>query len=299
MRLRVLSLTLVLAEVCFCTHVFGQQPPQPAPTDPRAALHSSTDWQVIEPHLPDPRQASARELELAADVLMARRFPEDALDYYDHALRRGGDVPRLLKKKGVALLEMQQGALARTLFARCVQLSRRDAEAWNNLAATDYSLGNARGAIGEYKRAVRLNKQSAVYHANLGMAYVELRDMDSARAQFTQAVRLDPTIMTRRDSGGMTLRIVQSQNFADLCFEMARLYARRGDVATMKMWLQKASERGLDLRPAMAEDIALRPWLKDPDVMVILAGSESFRKRAAAMNVPSLGAATDTPNMPN
>jgi Flp pilus assembly protein TadD len=279
--------------------LFGQQPQQPertGPTDPRAALHSSVDWQVIEPHLPDPQRASAKQLELAADVLKARRFPEDALDYYDYALRSGGDVPRLLKKKGVVLLEMQQGALARTLFARCIQLSKRDAEAWNNLAATDYSLGNARGAVGEYKRAVRLNKQSAVYHANLGMAYVELKDMDSARTQFAQAIRLDPTIMTRRDNGGMTLRILQSQNFADLCFEMARMYARRGDAATMKMWLQKACERGLDLRPAMVEDAALRPWLKDPEVKVMLASAESFRNRTAAENVPPLGAAAELPN---
>jgi Flp pilus assembly protein TadD len=291
-RLRVLSLPLLLAGLSFCPHLIGQQT---GPTDPRAALHNSVDWQAIQPHLPDPKTASPRQLELAADVLMARRFPEDALDYYDYALHNGGDTQRLLKKKGVVLLEMQQGVLARSLFARCVQLSKRDSEAWNNLAATDYSLGDARGAIGEYKRAVRLNKQSAVYHANLGMAYVELKDMDSARSQFAQAIRLDPTIMTRRDNGGMTLRILQSQNFAALCFEMARMYARRGDVVTMKMWLQKASDRGFDLRPVMAEDALLRPWLKDPDVKIMLASAESFRKRTSAANVPSLGPAAETP----
>jgi tetratricopeptide (TPR) repeat protein len=262
-------------------------------------LHNNVDWQAIEAHLPDPQRASAKELEVAADVLRARRFPEDALEYYDYALRSGGDTVRLLKKKGVVLLEMQQGALARTLFARCIQLSKKDADAWNNLAATDYSMGNPRAAVGEYKRAVRLNKQSAVYHANLGMAYVELKDMESARSQFAQAVRLDPTIMTRRDNGGMTLRIMQSQNFPALCFEMARMYARRGDVAAMKMWLQKASDRGLDLRPVMAGDSALRPWLKDPEVQVMLVSSESFRKRIKAVNAPSLGAAADPTNVPN
>jgi tetratricopeptide (TPR) repeat protein len=299
MRLRAVSLTLVLAGASSCSHLIGQQHPLPGSADPRAALHSSVDWQAIEPHLPDPQTATARQLELAADVLMARRFPEDALDYYGYALHNGGDVPRLLKKKGVVLLEMQQGVLARTLFVRCLQLSRKDAEAWNNLGATDYSLGDARGAVGEYKHALKLNRQSAVYHANLGMAYVELQEMGSARAQFAQAVRIDPTIMTRRESGGMTLRILQSQNFGGLCFEMARMYARQGDVATMKTWLQKASDRGLNLRPVMAEDAALRPWLKDPDVKVMLASSESFRKRTTAVNVPSLGPAADTPNMPD
>jgi tetratricopeptide (TPR) repeat protein len=262
-----------------------------SPADPRAALHTGVDWESIAPHLPDLQTATAKQLELAADVLMARRFPEDALDYYLYAQQRGGDQLRLMKKEGVVHLELRQGTQARTLFARCVQLSKKDAEAWNNLAATDYSMGNMQGAVAEYKRAIRFNKQSAVYHANLGMAYLELKDMESARTQFALAVRLDPQIMTRRDNGGMTLRILQSQDYSMLCFEMARMYAKQGDVANMKAWLQKASDRGMNVRQAMNEDPILNVWLKNPDIKAMLANGESFRKKTAGVAAPSLGMA--------
>ena len=57
-----------------------------------ATRRSSQDpqWLAVKPHLPDPATASADKLEMAGDVLRARRFPEDALDYYQYALRRGG-----------------------------------------------------------------------------------------------------------------------------------------------------------------------------------------------------------------
>jgi len=290
---------LVLAFLLATSAAFALQPLQTTSSDERAALHLGSDWALIAPHLPDPATASAKELELAGDVLMARRFPEDALDYYQYAMRRGGNEAVLLKKTGVARLELQQHALARAIFLHCVQISRKDAQAWNNLGATDYSTGAFVSAIGEYKRAVKLDKQSAVFHANLGMAYVEVKDMDSARAQFAQALKLDPAILNSRERGGVTLRVLQSRNYALLCFEMARMYATQGKIAAMKEWLQNASERGLDLREEMNADAALRPWLKDPEVIVMLANAENFHKRAVATAVPSLGAANDAAGIPN
>jgi tetratricopeptide (TPR) repeat protein len=289
MRLRTLLLPALLcsgsALVC------AQLPATAANDDQRAAQHTGTDWDAIAPHLPDPQTATAKQLELAGDVLMARRFPEDALDYYLYAQQRGGDQLRLMKKEGVVHLELRQGTQARTLFAHCLRLSKKDAEAWNNLAATDYSMGDPRAAVGEYKRAIRFNKQSAVYHANLGMAYVELKDMESARTQFAAAVKLDPQIMTRRDNGGVTLRVLQSQDFAMLCFEMARMYAKQGDVAGMKVWLQKAGDRGMNVRQAMSNDSTLNVWLKNPDIKAMLANGESFQKKTARTPAPSLGTA--------
>jgi len=295
MRLRTLTLPALLVAA---TATLPAQQLSPVADAHRAAIHSGTDWETIAPHLPDPHTATPKDLEQAADVLMARRFPEDALDYYLYAQQRGGDQLRLMKKEGVVHLELRQGSQARTLFARCVQLSKRDAEAWNNLAATDYSMGDPRAAIGEYKRAVKLNRQSAVYHANLGMAYVEIKDMESARKEFTAAVKLDPQIMTRRENGGMTLRILQSQDYAMLCFEMARMYARQNDVANMKLWLQKASDRGMNVREAMGNDTLLNAWLKNPDIKAMLANGESFHKKNVGPVAPSLGMA-DPAAVPN
>src|ERR1700750_1948709 len=67
----------------------------------RLALHQSDEWVSLESHLPHPTTASAADLETAGDVLRARRFPEDALDYYGYAIARGGKMSTLLNKMGV------------------------------------------------------------------------------------------------------------------------------------------------------------------------------------------------------
>src|SRR3978361_565622 len=51
----------------------------------RAAFHLDPQWLSIAPHLPDAKTGTAVQLETAADVLRARRFLEDALDYYGYA----------------------------------------------------------------------------------------------------------------------------------------------------------------------------------------------------------------------
>ncbi len=137
MRSRVLLLAFVLAPLAaYAAESTAVPPQQPAPltsADERAALHNGPDWALIAPHLPDPKTASAADLEMTGDVLRARRFPEDALDYYGYALQRGGDVSTLLNKMGIVRLELRQVDLARAMFLRTVCAHKKDATAWNNL----------------------------------------------------------------------------------------------------------------------------------------------------------------------
>src|ERR1700679_3098088 len=99
----------------------------------RERTHQSEQWLAIEQHLPDPATASPSELEMQADILRARRFPEDAMDYYRYALARGGNAASLTNKLGLTELEMRNVQLARAYFQRAVKMSKRDPEAWNNL----------------------------------------------------------------------------------------------------------------------------------------------------------------------
>ena len=69
--------------------------------------------QIVKPHLPDPATATAEQLETVGDVLRARRFPEDALDYYRYALKRGAIEVMLMNKIGVTQLELRHTAAAR------------------------------------------------------------------------------------------------------------------------------------------------------------------------------------------
>ena len=218
MRIRALLFFLLLTILNAQDRIAAQDSSTTASAQDHNARPRGADWDLIAPHLPDPATATKEQLELAGDVLKARRFPEDALDYYQYALKRGGDEMRLFKKMGVAHLELQQNALARALFVRCVQASKKDGLAWNNLGATDYAIGAYRASIREYQHAVKLDKTSAVFHANLGMAYFGDKDVDSARKQFAIAMRLDPSIMEQHGDGGLTLRVLQSEDYARLCF---------------------------------------------------------------------------------
>jgi tetratricopeptide (TPR) repeat protein len=291
MRLRSVVVTLMLAGLLPAASLLAQkQAPMTSPEE-RAALHNSTEWQLIQPHLPNPQTATATALETAGDVLRARRYPEDALDYYGYAMSRGGNVSALLNKMGIIRLELHQDDLARQMFLRTVRAKKNDAQAWNNLGVTEFSEHNYRDAIADYKRATRLDKHSGVYHSNLGMAYFENKDIDNARLEFAAAIRLEPSIMSSRDGGGMTAHVLGSENYPELCFEMAKLYARNHNAAQARLWLAKASEGGYDVHSSMADDQFLLPYLKDPEVKLMLANSAQMRKRAVAKTTtaPSLG----------
>ena len=244
--------------------------------------HSTEEWKLVAAHLPDPLTASPEKLELAGDVLRARRFPEDALTFYKAAVINGGDRGRLLKKEGVVHLELQHGLIARLCFQQAVRLNKKDAEAWNNLGAADFMLGNARSAIGEYKHAVKLRKTSAVYHSNLSLAYFEAQDARSARTELQRAFALDPEILHHNDTGGYNLQVLASAHYAEICYEMARVYAAQGDVEATITWLTKASERGLDVRSAMKGDSLLEPYLRDERVKVMLANNDHMKAKDMA-----------------
>jgi tetratricopeptide (TPR) repeat protein len=288
MRVRSVIAILLLAGATVAGNLPAQTHPGWAPAKERAALHSGPEWQTIAPHLPDPQTASAASLEQAADVLMARRFPEDALDYYAYAMARGGNVGQLLNKMGVIHLELGQDEIAREMFLRNVHARKKDAIAWNNLGVSEYAGQHYGAAISDYKHATKLNRNSAVYHSNLALAYFQNKDVGNARQQFAIAIHLDPSIMQPNDTGGWVPHVVDSQNYPELCFEMAALYARSGDVQYMRLWLSKASERGFDVRDGMNNNVWLRPYLKDPEVQVMLSNAAVLRKRNVAA-APSLG----------
>jgi len=104
----------------------------------RQSAHESPDWKLIEPHLPDPATASVEMLETQADLLRVRRFPDDALDYYNYALKRGGDPAEIFNKIGITQMELGNTSIARAYFQRVVKLRRKDPQAWNNLGAVEF-----------------------------------------------------------------------------------------------------------------------------------------------------------------
>ena len=257
----------------------------------RTVRHATVEWATLAPHMPDPATGTVASLEMAADVLRARRMPEDALDYYTYALQRGGNAARLHNLIGVTQLQLHQPEQARASFRKALLLDRKDAEAWNNLGAAEYLLTNFQAAISDYRRAVKVDKKVAVFHSNLGTAYFERSDYESARKQFETAVKLDPGVFDRVGWGGVQAHVLSPKDRGRFCFEMAKVAAHNGDDESVLRWLGHASETGFDVAGEMRGDKDFDGYRKDDRITLLL-------KNARAMRTGQLSASGAAPALP-
>ena len=69
-----------------------------------------------------------------------------------------------------------------------------------------YSLGNADGAIAQFKEALRLKPDDAGAHNNLGNALRHKHDLDGAIAEYREALRLKPDLALVHNNLGIALR---------------------------------------------------------------------------------------------
>jgi len=292
-----ISSLLLLSGLIIATSPLNAQKiasPSDVVTDVR---HQSPEWLTIQPHLPDPAVTSPAQLETVGDVLRARRFPEEAIKYYVYAIQRGGNQATLMNKLGVTELDLRNITAARGYFQQVIRLQRKDAQAWNNLGAVEYLDGRFGGAISDYRKAIKFDKRSATYHSNLGTAYFEEKDFDKARGEFDVALRIDPDMMDHHGSTGVAAHMLSPGDHAHFCFEIARLYAHRGDEAEMLHYLQLASEGGFDVLGPMREDSVMAPYRKDVRVLTLVQNARLLRSGRISVadaenGVPPLPAAT-------
>jgi len=249
----------------------------------RASDHQNPAWESVRNHLPDPQVATAAKLEAAADVLRARRFLEDAIDYYSFAMQRGGEEAHLLNKLGVTQLELRNVGQARIYFQRVVKVQKKNPEGWNNLGAIEYLTGRYGNAISNYKRAIKLDKTSATYHSNLGTAYFDKKDFEAARREYDTALKLDPEMLSHHGTVGITTRMLSPADHARFCFELARLYAQRGDEQAMLHYLTMSSEAGFDVLSAMGDDSVLSNYRKDPRVILLVKNAKELREKGTSI----------------
>jgi Flp pilus assembly protein TadD len=254
-------------------------------------LHETEQWRIIQPHLPDPATATPQELEQEADILRARRFPEDAMDYYKYALARGGDRLSLLNKLGLTQLELRNIELARACFIQAVKLGPKSAQAWNNLGAVEYLDRGTSTAITDYKHAIKLDKQQAVFHANLAMVYFETKNFRGARKEMATALKLEPGIFDiDQGMGGVQAHVLSSQDRARFSFEMAKLYAQSEDEEKMLHSLAMASEAGMDIQHEMSRDTQLAKFENDPRVVVLVHNALMLKTGRIPVSVSSVSA---------
>jgi len=279
--LRYFSLSFFAVFLILAVQAPGQKPL--SHEEARALDHQNPAWESVRNHLPDPQVATAAKLESAADVLRARRFLEDAIDYYNFAIQRGGEQAHLLNKMGVTQLELRNVGQARFYFQRVVKLQKKNPEGWNNLGAIEYLTGRYGNAISNYKRAIKLDKNSATYHSNLGTAYFDKKEYEAARKEYDTALKLDPEMLSHHGTVGVTTRMLSPADHARFCFELARLYAQRGDEQTMLHYLTMSSEAGFDVLSEMGSDSVLSGYRKDPRVILLVKNAKDLRDKGTSI----------------
>jgi tetratricopeptide (TPR) repeat protein len=217
---------------------------------------------------PPPENATSAELEQQADVLRGQKAYLDSIDYYRAAIKKQ-DSAVLHNKVGICLLLLRRDSEARKEFQRALKIDKSYPEAYNNLGALYYNDRKYGSAVKEYKKAIKLNETNASFHSNLGTAYFSQKDFDNATKEYQRAMTLDPGIFERSPSGGVSVKLVTSNDLGHFHYVMAQMYGRHGDAEHCRYYLSKANEEGYPIKAALHDEVfaGLR---KDPNFVAFV-----------------------------
>lgn len=217
---------------------------------------------------PPPEDATAAELEQKGDELRAQKDYLDSMDYYRAAMKKQ-DSAVLHNKAGICLLLLRRDSEARKEFQKAIRDDKSYPEAYNNLGALYYNSRKYGSAVKEYKKAIRLNEANASFHSNLGTAYFSQKDFDHATREYLRAIQIDPAIFDRAPSGGVSVKLVTSNDLGHFHYVMAQMYSQHGDVEHVRFYLSKANEEGYPIRDAL-HDNEFAGLRKDPNFVAFV-----------------------------
>ena len=218
--------------------------------------------------LPEPQQATpalgsmtVAELEKAGDASRAVKDYNQAIQYFEAALRKDRKNAVLYNKLGLAELKNGNPRAARAAFEKAAKYNRKYAEALNNIGAVDYTQNNINSAAKYFKKALALEETRATFHVNLGAAWFAQKKLDRAIAEYTRALELDPEVLVQNSKAGVTAQISSPEERARYSYMLAKIYARRGDLDRCLECLKKAKEDGYrDLKNVYKEEEFSRLW---------------------------------------
>ncbi len=104
------------------------------------------------------------------------------------------DNPEVLRRLGVALMQMNDFASAKEVFEHLLQLDPHDDLAEGSLANTLHKLGEDEAAITHHKRAIELDKGYAPHCFNYANTLYDLGRKEEALIWYRKAQEIDPEL---------------------------------------------------------------------------------------------------------
>ncbi len=254
---RLLGLALALLGASFA--LTQATPPSTGAQQPLAPAAQPAP--LVQP--PDPSM-SAERLEARGDELRAQRLYGDAIDYYREALKKRPQEATLWNKIGLAELRLARYDDAEKTFKKALKIDKHFPDATGNLGATYYLQKEYGKAVKMCRRAIKLRPDMASFHSNLANAYFSRKDYDKAVREFARALELDPDILERRGSTGIQAQVIGAEDRARYDYEVARVYARAGNLDRALHYLKKAMEDGYSGLDSVYKEQEFAGLRKDP-----------------------------------
>jgi len=186
--------------------------------------------------------ATAEELEQSGDKLRSQKAFNDAVEYYQAALKKKADSAVLHNKLGITYLQLNLLDHASKEFQRSSKLDKKYPEPLNNLGVIEYIKKKYGKAIHEYEKALKLREDSASFHSNLGTAYFAKKEYPKASEEYVRAMQIDPGVFEHQSLAGVGLLMSSPEDSARYSYTMAKLFAENGMFDRSILYLKKAIE---------------------------------------------------------
>lgn len=133
-------------------------------------------------------------------VLAARKDWAGAADALRRAIALRPGTPGAHDTLARVLLQSGDAAASAAEFAEAARLRRRaalqqEAGVWTAVGSRTLEIGNAAGAVDQFRRAIAVWEEYAPAHYQMGLALQKLGDREASRSAFARAAQLNPGLV--------------------------------------------------------------------------------------------------------
>ena len=202
-----------------------------------------------------------QELEKAGDARRAIQDYPGAIIFFQEYIRRDNRNELVHNKLGLSHMLRGDNHAARRAFERAVRLKSNYANALNNLGVVHFRENRTTRAERYFRRAIAAEETRAAFYVNLGVALFNQNKIELAMREYARAIALDPEVLWRSSSLGITAQISNKYDSGRFYFVLARVMAYLGALEDCLRCLELANESGYrGLREVYRDDVFKALW---------------------------------------